>query len=122
MTRGRNSSGLPGFVILLSGIAILIFVEWHTDEPLVVLPVLLLVSFVAGLAMPRRFVLAGIALGWSILLAHALSDATALFVPRYQHQAPATADWVAMALLVLPAIALSLAGARSRSLVQRGNG
>ena len=97
---------------IAAGLTILLFFEWHTDEPLVVLPVLLLVSFAGGWIAPRRFVVVGLALGWAILAAHALSNATGLRVPQYQKAPPSRGDWMAMTLLVLPALAAAFGGSR----------
>jgi hypothetical protein len=104
--------------ILAIGLIVILFFEWHTDEPLVVLPILLLTCFVAGLAAPRHFLITGTIFGWCILAAHALSNATGLLIPRYQHGPPTGGDWAAMALLVLPSVAASFAGARSRTIAQ----
>lgn len=97
---------------LALGLTTLLFFEWHTDEPAVVLPVLLVVAFLAGMAVPSRFLLLGLTLGWAIAVAHALSAATGAFTPFYQKQPPSTADWVAMALLAAPAVAAAFAGSR----------
>ena len=101
-----------GLAPVAAGLCVLLFFEWHTDEPLVVLPVLLALSFAGGWIAPRRFVLSGLTFGLAILVAHALSDATGTMVPRYQKQPPTTGDWIAMSMLVLPAIGAAFAGAR----------
>jgi hypothetical protein len=93
-------------------VSITLFFEWHTDEPLVVLPALLLVTSVAGAVMPRRFLLVGLISGWAILSAHALSTASGLMIPRYQKHAPILGDWIAMSLLVVPALLAAYAGSR----------
>jgi len=109
-TGGNNSARAVG--LIAAGLTVVLFFEWHTDEPTVVLPVLLLMSFVAGLAAPRRFVIVGLALGLGIFIAHALSTATGAMVPHYQKQPPATGDWMAMALLLFPATLAAFAGSR----------
>lgn len=93
-------------------LSILLFFEWHTDEPLVVLPVLLLVSFVAGLIMPRRHLVSALIIGWAIVCAHALTTATGVMLPRYQKHAPLPGDWLAMSLLVLPSLLAAFIGSR----------
>ena len=105
-----NRAVLPAVIAV--GLAVLLFFEWHTDEVLVVLPVLLLLSFAGGWIAPRRFVVVGLAFGWAILAAHALSNATGLMVPQYQRSSPSAGDWAAMALLVLPALAAAFGGSR----------
>jgi hypothetical protein len=104
---------------LATAVAILLFFEWHTDEPLVVLPVLLLISFVAGGAAPRSFVLSGLILGFAILVAHAASSATGVMIPRYQKEPPSTSDWAVMALLVLPSLGAAFAGSSASRLFRR---
>lgn len=100
------------------GVVVVLFFEWHTDEPLVVLPVLLIAAFATGLAAPRWFALSGAVLGWSILAAHLLSNTTGILIPRYQHQPPMAQDWIAMALLVVPAVAAAFAGSRVSTRLQ----
>ena len=95
------------------GLSVLLFFEWHTDEPLVVLPVLLLLSFAGGWIASPRFIPVGLAFGWEILVAHALSNATGLMVPQYQIAPPSAGDWMAMTLLVLPALGAAFAGSRA---------
>jgi hypothetical protein len=101
------------FAALAIGLSIILFFEWHTDEPGVVLLVLVAVSLVAGLAVPARFLLFGLCLGWAILAAHLLSTLTGMMIPRYQLQAPSVADWTVMTLLAIPALLATLAGARA---------
>jgi hypothetical protein len=91
----------------------ILFFEWHTDEPTVVLPVLVVVSFVAGLMVPPRFLLIGLCLGWSILVAHLLSALTGMLVPRYQTAAPSMGDWAVMTMLVVPALGAAFGGSRA---------
>ena len=108
----RRENGLLLAATLAVGVIITLFFEWHTDEPLVVLPVLMFVSFAAGWIVPTRFIAIGLCLGLAIPVAHALSSATGLMIPQYQKQAPSTADWVTMAFLMIPAIASAFAGSR----------
>lgn len=110
MTRLDSRGGLA--VILAIAIAVLIFIEWHTDEPLVVLPVLLIACLTGGVLAPRFWIASGLMLGWAILAAHAASEATGLFIPQYEHQPPARGDWIAMSLLVLPGVCSAFAGSR----------
>lgn len=121
MNRLQDNSAVVG-ATLAFGLAILLFFEWHTDEPLVVLPVLLLISFVAGWIAPTRAILVGLSLGAAILIAHALTTATGMMIPRYQKQPPSTGDWVAMTLLVIPAMLAAFGGSRAADLVYRGAG
>ena len=104
---------------LVTGIAVVLFFEWHTDEPLVVLPVLLVTCLAAGLAAPRSWLASGTLIGWAILAAHAVSNATGLWIPRYQQRPPSAGDWIAMSLLVLPAVGCAYAGSRLRSQPRR---
>jgi hypothetical protein len=102
---------------LVFGVAIVLFFEWHTDEPLVVLPVLLLACLIGGWAAPSRQVAVGVTLGASILCAHALSVATGTMAPAYQKQPPLPEDWLAMCLLVLPSMAAAWLGSRAAKLM-----
>lgn len=108
----RRENGFMFAAALAGGLIVVLFFEWHTDEPLVVLPILLLVSFATGLIAPSRFLLSGLCLGIAIPLAHALSSATGMMIPQYQQHAPSTGDWVTMAFLVIPAVASAFAGSR----------
>lgn len=110
MTRLNNALGLAA--VLAIGLVVLLFFEWHTDEPLVVLPILLTACFAGGLLAPRFWLCAGIVLGWAILVAHALSNSTGVLIPLYQHRPATSGDYIAMTLLVLPAVASALAGSR----------
>ena len=106
---------------LAAGLWILLFFEWHTDEPLVVLPVLLFIAFIGGWVAPRSFVITGVSLGCAIFVAHALSSATGMMIPRYQKVPPSTGDWIAMALLVLPSLAAAFGGSMLGRLLARAN-
>lgn len=97
---------------LAVGVSIVLFFEWHTDEPLVVLPVLLLVSFVSAWIVAPRFIAVGLCLGSAIIIAHAISSATGFVVPRYQKQAPALGDWIVMSLLIIPSLLAAFGGSR----------
>ena len=107
----HNSAAAVAAVAI--GLTVILFFEWHTDEPMVVLPILLLASFGAGWIAPKNYIIVGLCLGFSILAAHALSNETGLMVPRYQKQPPSVGDWVAMALLVIPALFASFGGSRA---------
>lgn len=111
MERLRDNSVI--FVAtLLIGLSIVLFFEWHTDEPLVVLPVLLLVSFASGWIAPTRVLAIGLCLGLAISIAHALSSATGLMIPRYQKQIPSVGDWVTMTALIIPSMLAAFGGSR----------
>ena len=89
----------PGWTALLAlGVAVALFFEWHTDEVTVVLAVMCVLAVVVGAARPRSSLLGGAVLGYSISVAHALSEATGTMRPRYVHSAPSSGDWIAMAL------------------------
>ncbi len=117
--RRFEETGLAQFAIIGAGLSIVLFFEWHTDEPLVVLPVLLFVSFIGGWMAPRRFGLIGMTLGCAIFVAHALSTAAGVGIPRYQHQEPSMGDWITMSLLVLPALAAAFGGSKMSAVMAR---
>jgi hypothetical protein len=93
-------------------LSVILFFEWHTDEPLIVLPVLLLVACGAGAILPKRFLMVGLVTGLAIVCAHALSGVSGLMVPRYQQHKPLPGDWLAMTLLLLPSVAAAFVGSR----------
>lgn len=111
MQRFRDiPAATPG--TLMAAIVVVLFFEWHTDEPLVVLPVLIGAAFVAGYVVPRAWLIVGIVLGVAILIAHMFTSHSGLFIPRYQKQAPSSGDYIAMALLVLPTLTSTWVGSR----------
>jgi hypothetical protein len=99
---------------LALALAILIYVEWHTDEVTLVLALLLLLAAALGFARPAAALATGLVLGLAILLAHGGSFLTGLYSPAYQGMPPSRADWLVMAALVLPALAAAYAGAWAR--------
>jgi hypothetical protein len=79
-------------------IACSLFFEWHTDEVTVVLAVMSLLAVLLGALYPRLAFVGGAALGFSVLIAHAITDAMDLYRPRYMHGPSTKGDWAAMAL------------------------
>ena len=67
-----------------SALAVLIYVEWHTDEVTVVLALLLPLSAALGFVRPAAALATGLVLGLAILVAHAGSFLTGLYSPAYQ--------------------------------------
>jgi hypothetical protein len=104
----------PGFVLyallLVLGAAALLFFEWHTDEVMVVLAVLLLVAALLGLVRPGAPLATGLVIGLAIPLAHLASTMSGRFAPAYQTAAPSGADALVMAALVIPAVAAAYFG------------
>jgi hypothetical protein len=92
---------------LAAAVVAAIYVEWHTDEVTVVLAVLLLSGAALGAAKPSLAPVAGAVLGFSILAAHALTEAAGTLRPGYMHSAPAVGDWAAMALAGLAVTAVT---------------
>jgi hypothetical protein len=89
------------WTLLALGVGGALYVEWHTDEVTVVLAVLLLSAILLGVATPDHATISGAALGFSILIAHLMTDASGMLRPRYLHAPIATTDWIAMAVLGL---------------------
>lgn len=79
-------------------VGVAIFFEWHTDEVTVVLAVMTLLSLVLGIAWPERAPASGAAIGFSVLVTHALSESTGFLRPHYMHLPVRTGDWAAMAI------------------------
>jgi hypothetical protein len=96
---------------LLVALALLLYVEWHTDEVTIVLGLLLLLALANGFGRPGAALATGLVLGLAIPLAHFASQASGLYLPRYQLAPPSAGDWITMAALVLPALAAAYAGA-----------
>lgn len=94
-------------MLVASSVAAAVYVEWHTDEPTVVLAVLIVLAAMLGAAKPRLAVLGGGVVGFSVLAAHGLTEAIGEFRPRYMHEAPRPGDWAAMAIVggVITAVA-----------------
>ncbi|HEX2762301.1 MAG TPA: hypothetical protein VHM92_00455 [Allosphingosinicella sp.] len=110
----RRIQEAPAMLAALGlSVSVLLFAEWHTDEPPVVLGVLLVVSFLSGLAVPARFLPLGVCLGFAIVVAHAFSTAARLMIPRYQTQAPSVGDRIVMTLLVVPSVVAAYVGSRA---------
>jgi hypothetical protein len=100
--------------LLAFAAAALLYVEWHTDEVMVVLALLLALAAALGRARPGAALATGIVLGAAIPLAHLASEASGRYPPGYQAAPPSPVDWAVMALLVVPALAAAYAGAWAR--------
>ena len=109
---------VPWLAALAVCVAAALYVEWHTDEVTVVLAVMLLCAAWLGAAKPRLAPVAGAVLGFSILAAHALTEAIGGLRPRYMHSAVSVGDWAAMAIagVVVMAVAWGAGLIRSRVL------
>lgn len=97
-------------LLLALGAAATLYLEWHTDEATVVLAFLLIVAAALGFVLPRAALVTGLVIGLVIPLGHLGGSLGWYSVPAYQGTPPATADWLVMAILVLPAIAAAYAG------------
>ena len=74
----------PAWLTLLAVcVALTLYVEWHTDEVTVALAVMLLCAVSLGLLNPPLAPVGGAVLGFSILAAHALTEAAGVLRPRY---------------------------------------
>ncbi|MEA3045004.1 MAG: hypothetical protein QOH47_2842 [Sphingomonadales bacterium] len=103
------------YVALLAlAAAILLYAEWHTDEVMVVLALLVVLAAALGLARPAAALATGIVLGAAIPLAHLASALSGLYPPPYQVAPPSPADWAVMAFLLVPALAAAYAAAWPR--------
>ena len=99
---------------LAAATAVLLFFEWHTDESGFMFAVLLLIAGASGFLAPRHAIWSSLVIGAAIPLAHFASQMTGLMVPRYQHAAPTTADWIVMTALILVAGFAAQVGAMMR--------
>ena len=104
MTRAR------WWALVAAAVAVALFLEWHTDEVTVVLAGMSLMAVALGALRPERSLIAGAVLGYSIIAAHAVTEATGTMRPAYMRGAVATGDWIAMAVLGLWIIALAWLG------------
>lgn len=96
---------------LLLAAALLLYVEWHTDEVTIVLGLLILLALANGFGRPGWAPVTGLVLGLAVPLAHFASEASGVWIPRYQVAPPTAGDWLMMVALVLPALAAAYAGA-----------
>lgn len=96
---------------LLLAAALLLYVEWHTDEVTIVLGLLLVLALANGFGRPHAALVTGLVLGFAVPLAHLASNVSGVWIPRYQVAPPSAGDWITMAGLVLPALAAAYAGA-----------
>ena len=99
-------------------VAITLFVEWHTDEATVVLAVMSLLAIIVGAARPAWALAGGIAIGFSITIAHALSESFGVMRPHYVHSTPSTGDWIAMALAGVFVTGVAWVGGRVRLMME----
>lgn len=90
--------GAAWTALVAASVAITLFVEWHTDEVTVVLAVMCLLAVIAGATRPNWSLAAGVAIGFSITVAHAVTENAGVMRPHYMHSAPSTGDWLAMLL------------------------
>jgi hypothetical protein len=97
--------------LLVLGVAVVLFFEWHTDEVTVVFAVLLLVAAVLGFVRPGAALATGLVIGLAIPLAHLASAMSGRFAPAYQTAPPSSTDALVMAALVIPAAAAAYFGA-----------
>jgi ABC-type amino acid transport substrate-binding protein len=111
---------LRWIALLALCIGLSLFVEWHTDEVTIVLAVMSLLAVVLGASYPRLAWLGGPALGFSILVAHAITDALGLYRPPYMHGPSTKGDWAAMAIAGLWITALTCLSGYARSKLERG--
>jgi hypothetical protein len=95
--------------LLAFSVAIALFGEWHTDEVTVMLAVMCVLAVAIGALKPSWSVPGGAILGFSIFVAHAVTEAVGVGRPHYMHVAPAVGDWIAMALAGAFATAVSWA-------------
>ena len=98
------------WALVAAAVALALFVEWHTDEVTVVLALMSVMAVGLGALRPDRPLIAGAILGYSIIIAHAVTEATGTIRPSYLHSTVATGDWIAMAVLGLWIIALAWFG------------
>lgn len=104
---------LHALLVVLGG-ALILYVEWHTDEVMVTLAVLLLVAIGLGAARPRAAIYSGIAIGLVLSLAYLVVTLSGRFQPLYQVAPPSLTDVAILSALVLPAIAAAMIGAWAR--------
>lgn len=91
--------------------ALILYVEWHTDEVTVTLAVLLVVAAGLGAARPPAAVYSGIAVGLVLSLAYLVVTLSGRFQPLYLVAPPSLTDAAILAALVLPAVAAAMTGA-----------
>jgi hypothetical protein len=89
------------WTLLALGVAAALYVEWHTDEVTVVLAALLLSAILLGAARPDHAMIGGAALGFSIPIAHLMTEASGMLRPRYLLAPIGRTDWIAMLVLGL---------------------
>jgi len=105
---------------LAASVAAALYVEWHTDEVTVVLAVLLLCAALLGAAKPSLAPIAGAVIGFSILAAHAVTEATGTLRPHYEHAPVRLGDWAAMAIAGVVVTGVAWFAARLATTAARG--
>lgn len=101
---------LHGLLVAAGG-ALILIVEWHTDEVTVTLVVLLLIAAGLGAARPGAAVYSGLAIGLVLPLAYLVVTLSGRFQPLYLVAPPSLTDAAILASLVLPATAAAMTGA-----------
>jgi hypothetical protein len=110
--------GMAWVGLVAISVAISLFFEWHTDEVTVVLAATSLLALLVGGACPKWAVVGGAIIGFSITIAHALSESFGVMRPHYGHSAPSTGDWVAMALAGVFVTGVAWVGGRMRLMME----
>ena len=105
------------WILLAFFVAAALYVEWHTDEVTVVAAVLLVLGATLGALRPGSAVVGGAVLGFSILAAHAVTEAAGALRPRYQHVPIAPGDWAAMAIVGVVITTVAWGAGRMRASV-----
>ena len=105
----------PWWLLLALGVAASIYVEWQTDEVTVVLALLLVCAAALGALRPTSAPIGGAILGFSILAAHAVTEAAGTLRPHYLHTPISAGDWAAMAVLGLVVTTVAWAAAKTRA-------
>ena len=84
--------GAGWWALVAGAVALALFVEWHTDEVTVVLAVMSVMAVALGALRAERALVAGAILGFSIIAAHAVTEAMGTMRPSYMHSAVVTGD------------------------------
>ena len=111
---------IPWLAALAASVAAALYVEWHTDEVTVVLAVLLLFAAVLGAAKPPLAPVAGAVVGFSVFVAHTVTEAAGMLRPRYMHTAVTAGDWAAMAIAGVAVTVVAWVAARIITTAVRG--
>ena len=108
----NNPNPLVTRVVLDLDVKVTYSVKASADgrEVTVVLALMSVMAVGLGALRPERSLIAGAILGYSIIVAHAVTEGMGWMRPSYLHSAVATGDWIAMAVLGLWIIALAWFG------------